>query len=411
MMQEMLDSTWVAQSIRLGGKLRSKQWWVLSMKVVEPSQMPSWKAELKPGDQDAPEEPQRPTRPPLQHTTSKSRCEAWRMEDASEAELRNDKMSNCRTERKNAHPQHLSRSRRWCRRQGVPQLLRDTSGRSPSSGGVSSDWRSEWSSHQLTMTRGSRWSNWAGRAERGLRVKVNLPIFKDEKTKDTVTYNSWLWDIAIFHHLGWDDQHLLPYVSWSLQGFPRDLARSLGKDATLTDVLQMLDEHYGIVMIFNTISKELYSLKQGSRENVAEFGVCLLQQVQILQSEYPGRIQQEHVEEMKWDCFYKGLNPKYRHMLTHKVDGKHPISYSNLLLAAQKLERWAEARDLLLPKTTMTGGSYVTWPQASGNLFPSMKWKGNCTFMAQYAIVKSIGTEGDSTAGLEGKEEVESSGG
>ena len=140
------------------------------------------------------------------------------------------------------------------------------------------------------MMRGSRASNQAGMTGRGLRVMVNLPIFKDKKTKDAVTYHSWQWDVAIFCHLGWDDQHLLPYIFWSLQGFPGDLARSIGKDATLTDVLQMLDEHYGMVMMFDTLSKDLCSLKQGSRANVAKYRVCLLQQVQILQSDYPGRI-------------------------------------------------------------------------------------------------------------------------
>ena len=58
----------------------------------------------------------------------------------------------------------------------------------------------------------------------------------------------------------------------------------------------MLDEHYGKVTMFNALSKELYSLKQGSGENVARFRVHLSQQVQILQLEYPERIQQEHVE-------------------------------------------------------------------------------------------------------------------
>ena len=53
--------------------------------------------------------------------------------------------------------------------------------------------------------------------------------------------------LAIFHYSGWDDQHLLLYIFQSLQVFPGDLARSLGEDATLTNVLQMLDEHYGIV--------------------------------------------------------------------------------------------------------------------------------------------------------------------
>ena len=191
-------------------------------------------------------------------------------------------------------------------------------------------------------------------------MKVNLPIFKDEKTKDGVTYHSWWWDIAILYHSGWDEQHLLPYIIRSLQGFPGELARSLGEDATLTDILQMLDEHYGVVMMFNALSKELYSLKQGSGKNAAKFGVYLSQQVQIIQSEYLGWIQQEHVEEMKQDCFYEGLNCKYQCMLAHKVDGEHSASCSNLLLAAQKLERWAEARDPLLPMTTITGGSNVT---------------------------------------------------
>ena len=57
----------------------------------------------------------------------------------------------------------------------------------------------------------------------------------------------------------------MPYVIWSLQGSLGDLARSLGKDTTLIDILQILDEHYGMVMMFDTMSKELYSLKQESR--------------------------------------------------------------------------------------------------------------------------------------------------
>ena len=93
-------------------------------------------------------------------------------------------------------------------------------------------------------------------------MQVNLLIFKNEKTKDAVTYPSWWWDIAIFYCLGWDDQHLLPYVFQSLQGFLGNLVRSLGEDATLNDVLQMLDEYYGIVMMFDALSKELYSLRK-----------------------------------------------------------------------------------------------------------------------------------------------------
>ena len=51
------------------------------------------------------------------------------------------------------------------------------------------------------------------------------------------------------------------YIFWLLQGFPGDLARSLGQDATLTDVLQTSDGHYGVVVMLDTLSKEFYSFK------------------------------------------------------------------------------------------------------------------------------------------------------
>ena len=116
----------------------------------------------------------------------------WHLEeDASKVEVTNDKVSYCGIEQKNTCSQCVDRRRRWHRRQGTQWSLRDTSGGSPSSGGESSDWGNKWGSHQLTMIRGSRESNWAGRTGKGLRVKVNLPICKDERTKDVVIYHSW----------------------------------------------------------------------------------------------------------------------------------------------------------------------------------------------------------------------------
>ena len=185
-------------------------------------------------------------------------------------------------------------------------------------------------------------------------MKVNLPTFKDKKANDPVTYCPWQWDMSVFCHNSWDDHHLLPYVFRSLQGFPGDLLRSLGEDATLGNDIQMLDEHYDVVMTFDALSKELYSLKQGMGENMVEFQVHLSQQIQILQMKYPSRIQWEHVEKVKQDCFYKDLSPEYQQILAHKVNGENPVIYSKLLLTAQKLERWVEVRDPLLPKTPTT---------------------------------------------------------
>ena len=85
-------------------------------------------------------------------------------------------------------------------------------------------------------------------------------------------------------------------------------------------------------------------------------------------------------------------------MLAHKVDGKNPAGYSDMLIAIRKLERRAEARDPLPPKTAMTSVSNVAHSLTSGNLFPLHKLKGYCTFTAQGVIVGSNEVGEDSGA-------------
>ena len=102
------------------------------------------------------------------------------------------------------------------------------------------------------------------------------------------------------------------------------------------------------------------------------------------------------------------LNPKYQCMLAHKVDGKHPIGYSDLHISAQKLERRAEARDPLLLKPTSMGGSNVTHSQTSGSLFPFQKLKGGHTLTARSATVEKYEVMEDSGMKVE---ETKSSGG
>ena len=96
-------------------------------------------------------------------------------------------------------------------------------------------------------------------------------------------------------------------------------------------------------------------------------------------------------------------------MLTHKINGENPVTYSKLLLAAQKLERQTEARDPLLPKTTMAGSVNITCSHSQGNLFSSRKLKGNCTFTAQSTAVEDHETELDSGPKPSEEKEAESS--
>ena len=96
-------------------------------------------------------------------------------------------------------------------------------------------------------------------------------------------------------------------------------------------------------------------------------------------------------------------------MLAHKVYGEDPVTYSELLLAAWKLERWAEARDPLLPRSRTIGSSNITCSHSQGNLFPSRKLKGNHTFTAWSIAVEDNKTEEDSGPKPNGEKEAEPS--
>ena len=124
----------------------------------------------------------------------------------------------------------------------------------------------------------------------------------------------------------------------SLQGFPEELAQSLGTDATLQEVMQMLDEHYGVVMTFNALNKQLYMLHQGYQEGMSKYDVWLAWHVWIIQTEFPGCIIDEHLEGVKHDCFYEGLKEEYQVVLAHKMKDEWLATYTELLKAARQME-------------------------------------------------------------------------
>ena len=108
-------------------------------------------------------------------------------------------------------------------------------------------------------------------AARG-RMKISLQVFKDEDTKDAITYQSWFWDITVYYHTGCQDHTLLPYVIHSLQGYMVELVRSLGMDVMLDDVLAILDEHYNNVKALDALTQELFQLRMGKKETVLDWG-------------------------------------------------------------------------------------------------------------------------------------------
>ena len=138
-------------------------------------------------------------------------------------------------------------------------------------------------------------------------MKINLPIFKDEDTKDAVTYQSWRWDLMVYQHAGCRDHTLLPYAIRFLQGYPGELVWSSSTDITLDNVLMILDEHYNNVKVLDMLNQELLQLRLADKETVLHWDICLSRLLQILAASFPGCFSPDGIAELKRDHFYGGL--------------------------------------------------------------------------------------------------------
>ena len=118
-------------------------------------------------------------------------------------------------------------------------------------------------SSRLDHSDGLRHSRWGRWHEEETRMKINLPIFKEEDAKDAVTYQSWRWDLTVYQCAGCRDCTLLPYAIRSLQGYPGELVQSSRTDITLDNVLMILDEHYNNVKALYALKQELFQLQMG----------------------------------------------------------------------------------------------------------------------------------------------------
>ena len=194
-------------------------------------------------------------------------------------------------------------------------------------------------SSQSDCLDGSRHSRWGRRHWEKSHMKINLPIFKDEDTKDAVTYQSWRWNLTVYRHAGCRDHTLLPYAIRSLQGYPGELVQSTGTDITLDDVLMILDEHCNNAKVLDALNQELFQMQMADKETVSDWGVHLSRHLQILAVSFPDCFPLDHVTELKRDQFFGGLPKWLKVMVAYLMAGPQVRTYSDYLRAAREAEK------------------------------------------------------------------------
>ena len=142
---------------------------------------------------------------------------------------------------------------------------------------------------------------------------------------------------------GCRDHTLLPYAIRSLQGYPGELVQSSGTDITLDDVLMILDGHYNNVKVLDMLNQELFQLWMADKETVLNWGIHLSRHLQVLAASFPDHFPQNHVVELKRDCFYGRLPKQLKVMVAYLKVDPQVQTYSDYLRAT----RVAEKEDLI----------------------------------------------------------------
>ena len=204
-----------------------------------------------------------------------------------------------------------------------------------------------------------------------MRMKINLPIFKDEDAKDAVTYQSWRWDLTVYRHAGCRDHTLLPYAIRSLQGYPGELVQSSGTE--LDDVLTILDKHYKNVKVLDALNQELFQMQMADKETVSDWDVHLSRHLQILAASFPDHLPPDGVAELKRDQFCGGLPKQLKAMVAYLKVAPKVRTYSDYLRAARE----AEKEDLIkLSRNSRIQASDGPSKPRTTSFFPLRKLKG-----------------------------------
>ena len=199
-------------------------------------------------------------------------------------------------------------------------------------------------------------------------MKINLPVFKDEDKKNTITYQCW--NLTVYCNTGCQGCTLLPYVIHSLLGYPGELVRCSGTDITLDDVLAMLDEHYNNVKALDVLNQELFQLWMGE-ETVSEWGVHLSRHLQILTASFLESFVPDHIPKVKHYCFYSEMPKQFKAMVAFLKASSNEKMYPDYLWVACE----AKKEEVMEPSCNSPTASMSK--STTMSFFPLQRLKGS----------------------------------
>ena len=154
----------------------------------------------------------------------------------------------------------------------------------------------------------------------------------------------WKNTIGFFHLSGRTDELIMPIVYQSIKG---DVALDIvthEPHMNLRELIGQLNNNFEVMSDEDTLMKELYTIKQGTKESVKCFDTQIGYVMMRLAAAFPHAMPAEWAEETRKTHFLSGVHPKLKSTLAWEMcldGGRWQMTYEEIKDAA----RWVEQRE------------------------------------------------------------------
>ena len=157
-----------------------------------------------------------------------------------------------------------------------------------------------------------------------------------------MAYEMWKNTIGFFHLSGHTDELIMPIMYQSIKG---DVALDImthGPHMNLHELIAHLNHNFGVVSDEDTLMRELYTIKQGTKELVKHFDTRIGYMMMRLATAFPHVMPTEWAEETRKTHFLSGLHPNLKSTLAWEMcldGGGWQMTYKEIKDAARQVEQ------------------------------------------------------------------------
>ena len=188
------------------------------------------------------------------------------------------------------------------------------------------------------------------------RGNLVFSIFRGNDRDDCISYRDWRAEIESAMAKGYSLERIKLAMFEALEDMPKQHAYAIDSEAdkmaSPNEILENMDELYGVKMTFQALSAALCGLQQRPTESCRDYYDRMVQITVLLRERHSHRFCPGELTRMTKEYFYSGLRPEHRPIVAHLKD-RPDASCMSLLIALQENEQNdAQTRTRYPPNTT-----------------------------------------------------------